>query len=116
LIQRARERGQPVELSVDGEPGTLPAGVDLGVYRILEDALESARRQPEPTIGVALRFRGEDLELRVTARCEGPNGWPTDAMRERVAVCDGALDTEGPDEDGWHFIACMPRGMQGAVS
>ena len=23
LIQRARERGQPIELSVDGEPGTL---------------------------------------------------------------------------------------------
>ena len=114
LIQRARERGQPVELSVDGEPGTLPAGVDLGVYRILEDALESARRQPEPTVGVALRFRAEDLELRVTARCEGPNGWPTDAMRERVALCDGALDDEGLDGDGWHFIARMPRGMQGA--
>jgi signal transduction histidine kinase len=115
LIQRARERGQPVELSVDGEPGTLPAGVDLGVYRILEDALESARRQLEPVVGVALRFRAEDLELRVTARCEGPNGWPTDAMRERVVLCDGALVDEGLDEDGWHFIARLPRGMQGAV-
>jgi len=115
LIRRARERGQHVELSVDGEPGTLPAGVNLGVYRILEDALESARRQPEPTVGVELRFRAEDVELRVTAsRCEGPNGWPTDAMRERVALCDGALDDENLDEDGWHFIAHMPRRLQGA--
>jgi signal transduction histidine kinase len=115
LIQRARARGQPVELSVEGEPGTLPAGVDLGLYRILEDALEGARRQPPLTVGVALRFREEDLELQLTARCEGPNEWPTDAMRERVALCDGALDDEGRDEDGWRFVARMPRGMQGAL-
>jgi signal transduction histidine kinase len=114
LIQRARVRGQHVELSVDGEPGTLPAGVDLGLYRILEDALESTRRQRPLTIAVALRFREEDLELRLTARCEGPNGWPTDAMRERVALCEGALDAEGRDGDGWRFVARMPRGLQGA--
>jgi signal transduction histidine kinase len=116
LIQRARERGQSVELSVEGEPGTLPAGVDLGVYRILEDALESARRYPAPTVGVALRFREDDLELRLTARCQGPNGWPTDAMRERLALCDGALDVDGLDEDGWQFVARMPRGVQGAFA
>lgn len=111
LIQRARERGQSVELSVDGEPGTLPAGVDLGVYRILEDALESARRDPAPTVGVALHFREEDLELQLTARCEGPNGWPTDAMRERIALCEGTLDAAGA-EDGWQLLARMPRRVQ----
>jgi signal transduction histidine kinase len=116
LIQRARERGQAVELSVAGEPGTLPAGVDLGLYRILEDALESARRLPALTVGVALRFREEDLEMRLTARCQGPNGWPTDAMRERIALCGGALDAEVPDQDGWQFVARMPRGLQGALS
>jgi signal transduction histidine kinase len=42
LIQRARERGQPIELSVDGDPGTLPAGIDLGLYRILKP------RRPRP--------------------------------------------------------------------
>ncbi|MHB8241494.1 MAG: sensor histidine kinase, partial [Solirubrobacteraceae bacterium] len=114
LIQRARERGQAVELTVDGEPGMLPAGVDLGVYRILEDALESARRRPVPAVGVALRFREQDLELRLTAPCQGPSGWPTDAMRERIALCDGALDTDSLDEHGWRFTARMPRGVQGA--
>jgi signal transduction histidine kinase len=116
LIQRARERGQSVELSVEGEPGTLPAGVDLGVYRILEDALESTRRYPAPTVDVALLFREDDLELRLTARCDGPNGWPTDAMRERLALCDGALDADGLDEDGWQLVARMPRGAQGAFA
>ena len=116
LIQRARERGQPVELQVEGEPGTLAAGVDLGLYRILEDALESARRHPAPSVGVTLRFREEDLELRLTARCHGPNAWPTDAMRERIALCDGALEDEPVDEDGWQLVARMPRGLQGALT
>jgi signal transduction histidine kinase len=116
LIQRARERGQPVELRVEGEPETLAAGVDLGLYRILEDALESTRGHPAPGVAVTLRFREEDLELRLTARCPGPNGWPTDAMRERIALCDGAFEDEPLDEDGWQLVARMPRGLQGALT
>lgn len=116
LIERSRERGQRVELRVEGEPGTLAAGVDLGLYRILEDALESARRYLAPTVGVTLRFREEDLELRLTARCPEPNAWPTDAMRERIALCDGAVEDEPLDEDGWQLVARMPRGLQGALT
>lgn len=116
LIQRARQRGQPVELSVDGEPGTLPAGVDLGIYRILEDALNSVRHQSESTVGVALRFGEEDLELRLTARCGGPSDWPTEVMRERVALCGGQLHSEEPDENGWQFAVRVPRGLQGALA
>jgi signal transduction histidine kinase len=116
LIQRARERGQPVELSVDGEPETLPAGVELGVYRIVEDALNSVRPQSGSTVVVALRFGEEDLELRLTARCVGPSGWPTDAMRERVALCGGQLHADALDESGWQFAVCMPRGLQGALA
>jgi signal transduction histidine kinase len=116
LIQRARERGQPVELSVDGEPGTLPAGVDLGIYRILEDALNSVHPQSTSTVGVALRFGEQDLELRLSARCAGPSSWPTEVMRERVALCGGQLNSEAPDEAGWQFAVCMPRGLQGALA
>lgn len=116
LIQRSRERGQPIELSVDGEPGTLPAGVDLGIYRILEDALRTAHQQQGSTVSVALRFGEEDLELHLTAGCHGPNGWPTEAMRERVALCGGQLDTDPPYEERWQFAARMPRGLQEALA
>ena len=44
LIQRARTRGQQIELNVDGDPGTLTAGLDLAIYRILEEALALHRR------------------------------------------------------------------------
>lgn len=113
LIQRARDRGQPVELSVHGEPGTLPAGVDLGIYRILEEGLQSAGRQ---AVGVILRFGTEDLELCLTAHCREPSGWPTAAMRERVALCGGTLHPGTRDEDGWRFVACLPGGRQGALA
>ncbi|HEY1511538.1 MAG TPA: histidine kinase [Solirubrobacteraceae bacterium] len=117
LIQRARERGQHVELRVDGEPGALAAGVDLGVYRILEGALESARGRGAPSVGVTLRFREEDLELRLTASCPGPNAWPTDAMRERIMLCEGALEEDALDTDhGWQLVARMPRGVQGVLA
>ncbi|MDQ6806939.1 MAG: histidine kinase [Actinomycetota bacterium] len=115
LIQRSREDGQRIELTVDGDPGTLPAGVDLGLYRILEEALHSAPRQLAGAVGVALRFDEETLELRLTARRPGPNGWPTDVMRARVALCDGELHAESRDENGWQFVARMPRGLQGAL-
>lgn len=116
LIQHARERGQPIELSVDGEPGTLPAGVDIGLYRILEEALKSVPQQQGSALSVALRFGGAELELHLRARCQGPSGWPTAAMRERVALCDGEFDTSTQTEDGWHFNAVMPCGLQGALA
>jgi signal transduction histidine kinase len=116
LIQRAREHGQPVELSVAGEPGTLPAGVDLGIYRILEDALRSAAQQPGGIVGVALRFGEVDLELHLTAECDGPSGWPTLVMRERVALCGGEEETLSHDDRGWRFGARLPRGLQGAFA
>ena len=72
--------------------------------------------QPAPSVGVTLRFGEEDLELRLTARCPGPNVWPTDAMRERIALCDGALEDELAEEDGWQLVARMPRGLQGALA
>jgi signal transduction histidine kinase len=115
LIQRARDAGQAVELSVDGEPGVVPAGVDLGIYRILEDALSSAREQPGD-VAVSLRFGDADLVLRVRAACQGPSCWPTLVMRERVALCGGDLETEPAVGDGWQLVARMPRGLAGALA
>ena len=97
-------------------PERCPAGVDLGIYRILEDALNSVGQPSGSAVGVALHFGDQVLELRLTARCIGPSVWPTDAMRERVALCGGQLQAGGPDEHRWQFAVRVPRGMQGAVA
>ncbi len=115
LIQQARDRGQKIELSVDGELGTLAVGVELGLYRILENALQSTHLDADGPIGVSLHFDDEQLELELTAPGKGPGAWPTDAMRARVALCGGHVDPAN-DGNGWRFSASLPRGLQGALT
>ncbi len=107
LIERSRAQGQSVELTVDGEAGTLAPGVELGLYRILESALQSASQRA--AIAVGLCFGEHELELRLTAGCAGPNRWPTDTMRERLALCGGRVDPESVVDGGWRFTARVPR-------
>ncbi len=87
LVESARDSGREVELDVEGEPGPLPASVDLGVYRILEEALETAA---PGALDVRLAFTARDVELSISG-ASGESDWPTLAMRERVALCDGEL-------------------------
>ena len=90
LVERAREQRQ-VELEVEGDPGPLPASIDLGVYRILEEALASTGAAP---LEVRLTFAERELELDVTSHGTPAASWPTLAMRERVALCDGELEAD----------------------
>jgi hypothetical protein len=73
----------------DGDPGPLPASIDLGVYRILEEALASTGAG---AVAVRLTFAERDVELDVSAHSAPAASWPTLAMRERVALCDGDLE------------------------
>jgi signal transduction histidine kinase len=116
LIERARERGQQVELAITGQPGTLSAGVDLGIYRIIEDALASIRAHPETVVGIALRFRDEDLELELTTTSRDARGWPIDAMRQRVLMCGGELSEAPVETDSTRLLARLPRGLQGVLT
>ena len=115
LIQQARDRGQQIELSVDGELGTLAIGVELGLYRILETALQTTHPDADDPIGVSLHLDDEQLELKLTAPGKGPSGWPTDAMRARVALCGGHVDPVNED-NGWRFSARLPRDPHGALT
>jgi signal transduction histidine kinase len=91
LVERAREQHRQVELEVDGDPGPLPASIDLGVYRILEEALASTGAGQ---VDVRLTFAERDVELDVTSRSAPAATWPSLAMRERVALCDGELEAD----------------------
>jgi signal transduction histidine kinase len=116
LIERAREQGQQVELTIAGQPGTLSAGVDLGIYRILEEALASLRSHPATAMGIAMRFEEEDLELQLSTTYRGARDWPTDAMRQRVLFCGGELRSELHETDGARLTARLPRGLQGVLT
>jgi signal transduction histidine kinase len=115
LIEAARDRLH-VELHVDGEPGSLPASVNLGLYRILEDALTSAGEDTTRPTEVTLRFGEHDVELTVSAAGVGSLSWPTPTMRERVALCEGEIEVDITSSAGERLLVRLPRAFARALA
>jgi signal transduction histidine kinase len=115
LVERARQAQRLVALHVDGDPGPLPASVDLGVYRILEDALASAD-ESDGAIDVVLHFGANNVELDVTSRGGPRLDWPSIAIRERVALCQGVVDVDIVPGAGERMVVRLPRVFEGAFA
>ena len=113
LVRRARASGQPVEMKIHGEPGTLPPGVELGLYRILEEALTTARGRAEKPIDLSLNFSEREVELSVSANVDS---WPTAAMHECASICEGELTADCEPDGRWGLRARIPIALQGAFA
>jgi signal transduction histidine kinase len=113
LVQQARDDGQTVELSVDGDPGPVSAGVELGVYRLVEEALRAAGQEAGAIVHIGLGFGASTLELRLASASAAATAWPTSAMRERLAFCGGDLlhDPEDGTAGLCGFTAQLPRAV-----
>jgi signal transduction histidine kinase len=108
LVEQARADHRDVEFEVDGEPGPLPASVDLGLYRILEEALATAG---SGEVEVRLGFAEQGVDLQVVADGAAEESWPTLGMRERVAFCGGELQA-----GGGRLRIRLPRGFEEVVA
>jgi signal transduction histidine kinase len=110
LLERARRHGHVVELNVEGEPGPLPASVDLAAYRIVEEALENRNGHAgsEQVLRILFEFREHDLRLVI----DDPGARVASAtvgMRERVALCHGGLSEGRSDDGGQELRISLPR-------
>jgi signal transduction histidine kinase len=114
LVEHARTSQRHVELQVGGEPGPLPASVDLGIYRILEDAIDTV--DDANPIDIRLRFDERDVELSVSSPVAVRLDWPTVAMRERAALCRGAVHVETVPGSGERLVVRLPRTFEGALA
>jgi signal transduction histidine kinase len=121
LVEQVRQSGLPVELTVEGTPVKLPAGVDLSAYRIVQEALTNTLKHAGPAHAwVAVRYAGEDVEIEVAndGITDGENaggGHGLVGMRERVALCGGELQS-GPRPGGGFRIAARLPVAGGAAS
>jgi signal transduction histidine kinase len=118
LVARAKVAGITVRMRTTGEPRTLPAGVDLAAFRIIQEALTNVTRHAGPGVTASIRIEyGEDhllIEVQDDGRGVpgdlpggGGNGIP--GMRERVASLGGEIST-GPRTgvDGFRVQARLP--------
>lgn len=108
----------PVELQLEGEPGTLLPGVDLAAYRVVQEALASAVRQAGVSRArVTVRYSERDVELEIADDGGSlPDGDARGAtgIRERVTMYGGDLRA-GPEGAGEYIVrARLPRSGRAA--
>jgi signal transduction histidine kinase len=119
LARRAREAGLPVELRVDGEPGPLPAGVDLAAYRVVQEALTNALKHAgAASASVRVGYSTHEVLVEVSDDGRGPGGNGGTAefggghglvgMRERVALYGGELEAGRRRGGGFLVRARLP--------
>jgi signal transduction histidine kinase len=117
LLQDLRSAGLPVSYEVTGRPSIpLPAGLELAVFRIVQEALTNTLKHAGPGAEAHVRMiHGDDAlqvevldtgKLRPDPPADGSAGLR--GMRERAAVYDGEL-TAGPAPDGgWRVHLVLP--------
>ena len=116
LIGELAAAGLAVDLSLEGDVGQLPAGVDLAAYRILQEALTNALRHAGTATVRARVLAGPDevvvdvVDAGGGHRANGHDphvGHGLVGMRERVRLYGGEVQA-GPTDDGFRVHARIP--------
>src|SRR4051794_12000830 len=111
LVHGAQEAGLDVDVAIEGSKKTLPAGVDVSVFRIIQEALTNSLKHAGPTrADVLLKYDNDAVEVEIvdaglvnghdppTVEPENPQHGLL-GMKERVSLYGGEIVT-GPCEDG----------------
>jgi signal transduction histidine kinase len=128
LVDRVAAAGLLVELTVTGQPRTLPPGLDLKAYRVVQEALTNAMKYAGPAVAVVtLDYREDAVVVDVSddgGREKQPGRGarsartsPADVagsgrgllgLRERLALYGGDFDAGPRPAGGWRVRATRP--------
>jgi signal transduction histidine kinase len=118
LADRARAAGLEVNLRTEGEARGLPAGAEVAVYRVVQEALTNAMKHaPGARAYVALRWEPGTLEIAISdggavggARRPGLPGAGQGivGMRERLKVYGGTVSALPRPGGGFLVRARLP--------
>ncbi|GAA1970283.1 sensor histidine kinase [Kitasatospora viridis] len=122
LLEQVRTAGLPVEFSTSGTPRELPRGVELTVYRIVQEALTNVRKHGGPNVSakVAVDFGDRDLNVLIEDDGRGSTdeqlahggtdglGHGLIGMRERIGMVSGSLDAGPRPGGGFRIRAVLP--------
>jgi signal transduction histidine kinase len=114
LADRVTTAGVAVTLDVRGAPRPLLPGVDLGAYRVAQEALTNVIKHSGATrCQVSVRYEPRAVELEITddgggTTPGGASGHGITGMRERVAMYDGTFLAGPRPEGGFTVTARFP--------
>ena len=109
LVTQTRAAGVAVELAVDGDPVNLPAGLELAVYRVAQEALTNVIKHAQPArANVRLTYQPHDVVVEIADDGHQPpsstdGGRGIAGIRERVALYGGELAV-GPTPVGGFVV------------
>jgi len=119
LVQSYRDAGMPVQLTVSGTSLPTDTGLQLAMYRIVQESLTNALRHTSGsgTVTVVVAHTTGNVDIRVTspedpaqdsprrpASSAAGGGRGIIGMRERAAIYGGTVDA-GPTSLGWRVHA-----------
>ncbi|GAA2049727.1 sensor histidine kinase [Catenulispora yoronensis] len=118
LVERIRNGGVRVDLTIEGEAVALPSGLDLAAYRVVQEALTNAvKHAVGALIRVTLDYSPQRLRVDVvdtggstSSSAATGNGRGLAGLRQRLAVYGGTLSA-GPRLTGGYMVsAVIPLG------
>ncbi|MEY9874007.1 signal transduction histidine kinase [Streptacidiphilus sp. MAP12-33] len=121
LCERLRAAGPTVTYTASGHTAALPPGLQLAVYRIVQEALTNSLKHAGPhtdvRVSVAADVRAGEVRVRVDDSgggeasvhpAPGGQGHGLIGLRERAALAGGGV-TAGPRPGGgWSVAATLP--------
>ncbi|SFP04063.1 Signal transduction histidine kinase [Amycolatopsis arida] len=117
LAQRARLAGVEVDLTV--RAGALPEGVELSVYRIVQESLTNVVKHAAPArCRVLVESDGNEVRVEVTddgdpVPADRPAGHGLIGMRERATLYGGVFSAGPRPGGGFAVRAAIPFGAAG---
>ncbi|GAA2806752.1 sensor histidine kinase [Crossiella cryophila] len=128
LVAKVRAVGLPVQLELRGDLDELPAGIGLGVYRIVQESLTNTIKHGGAGVRAIVRvYRGADaVQVQVLDSGSSSPGSPGPelvsggngliGMQERASVFGGELEAGPRPNGGWQVFARLPLTNRAAGS
>ncbi|RLP96526.1 sensor histidine kinase [Micromonospora sp. CV4] len=118
LLARFRDAGLRIRHTVDGEPPALPPGLELTIYRVVQEALTNALKHAGvgAEVELTVAYTTDAVVVRVVDDGQGrpvvspapTGGHGLLGMRERVTVYDGSLTAGARLAGGWQLEVRLP--------